>query len=244
MFLSENELKLLKEQLNESDNTVSDEFLVATDDLRKDIHEFYELFGNLRKVICSSEFKKVEEGIEERAIEILTDLKECTSRIKEDIKTIKELINNKSLKLNCIDDANENIFDLSSTCNSVFERYNVFPKKGIPLLKDNLNILVDALKELDNLISKYNSSKTKSVLLQPSLKFDLIKKIIDAEIDITAPLPLISLDEFCKIIPEESQKFVAYLDAIKDKKFPRNRIQWKEKYNEFRKSLLKDSISN
>ncbi|MCQ2248114.1 MAG: hypothetical protein MJZ50_03800 [Treponema sp.] len=235
MYLTEYELKLLKEQLNESDNVVSDVFLVATDNLRKDIHEFYKLFGNLRIIICPSGGEKVEEGIEERAQELLIDLKECSSRIQGDINTIKELINNKSLKLNCIDDANENIFDLSSTCNSVFERYNVFPKKEIPLLKNNLCILVDAFKELDDLIFKYNDNTTESLLFQPSLKFDLIKKIIDSEIDITAPLPSISLDDFCKIIPKESKKFVSYLDAIKDKKSPRNKIQWKEKYNEFRK---------
>ena len=183
MNLTEYELKLLKEQINESNNAVSDEFLVATDNLRKDIHEFYKLFGDLRKKNCPSVFEKVREGIEERSKEPLTDLRECSSRIQGDVNTIKEFINNKSLKLNCIDDANENIFELSSICNSVFKRFNVFPKKEIPLLKDNLRILVDAIKELDDLIFKYNDNKTELLLLQPSLKFDLIKKFIDSKID-------------------------------------------------------------
>lgn len=172
--------------------------------------------------------------IQRECREFFTDLQILNNRIKEDIKDIQNGLNqDPGLSRIQVTNSNINLRDLALTCDQVFRRYNRFPRKDIEILRKELDIFVQSIRNLDQVLQKYNNQDSWFKLIDFSKEYDFLNRVINLKFNIVDPVK-ISLQDFLDKYPETTDlEFLDYLQDLKDDLQDRLEIEWLNILNQY-----------
>ena len=178
------------------------------------------------------------QDIQEACREFFTDLQILNNRIKEDIKDIQ---NDLSQDPGCsriqITNSNINLRDLALTCDQVFRRYNRFPRKDIEVLRKELDIFVQSIRNLDQVLQKYNNQDSWFKLIDFSKEYEFLNRVLNLKLNIVDPVK-ISLQDFLDKYPETTDlEFLDYLQDLKDDLQDRLEIEWLNILNQYSETV-------
>lgn len=176
--------------------------------------------------------------IQRECREFFTDLQILNNRIKEDIKDIQNGLNQDSgLSRIQITNSNINLRDLALTCDQVFRRYNRFPRKDIEVLRKELDIFVQSIRNLGQVLQQYNNQDSWFKLIDFSKEYDFLNRVINLKFNIVDPVK-ISLQDFLDKYPETTDlEFLDYLQDLKDDLQDRLEIEWLNILNQYSETV-------
>jgi hypothetical protein len=149
--------------LREEGGTIINQVLKeAIEKLKKDTHEYFNLFDEYRNCFIKSDLlpQPLQEAVDEKETqELLKDLNKCVNRITKDVTTLKILLQNKNVySKEEIKEVNSNLVDLIGTSSTVNTRYSIFLNKTKELTAIHSSFLQN-IEMLNNLIIGYNKGK-------------------------------------------------------------------------------------
>lgn len=216
--------------------------------LEKDLLDFSNLFLSFHLKVGSSVDTLKEsvllDKLSNESKNLLLDMKECQTRIDNDIFNLKIILEKKlQYDKGAWFKTNRNVVDALQTCEKILTDYNNFLRKDISLLKETFEKLEKSIKNLNNLISDYNKI-AQFKLETVSEKYETLNKIIFLGFKIT-DCKLLTFEDFQKLYPDADITFLRYLKGTKDNLKKRKEWEWLntlEKYFDTFNKNIRDVI--
>lgn len=207
---------------------MSTNIVQCTANIYSDSENFYRILDQIcerliKKVLIESKLP----NIENQAKELFADLKKCNKRLQSDIQILqKYLKNNDTFSKQQIFESNSNLRDLALTCDQVLQKYDKFVRKDVEILKNELSVFVNLIKQLNAAIQNYNQTSELKLLIF-SQGYDFLNQVVNLGFEIT-DLKLMNLEDFGKKYKNEFDfaKFKAFLKTQKDPITDRLEYKW------------------